>query len=87
MKTRAANWIWFRGRMLGPYLPWEVSLVLSKCRSVLVFDPAQGWMTPRGWNPGSTSVPVARPRSPSIASRARLWIWHRVFRRLLRLYH
>ena len=87
MEPRATNWIWFQGRVHGPYFPWEVSLVHSKLRSILIYDAEQGWVGYRAWDSHSASDLRACPEAPSQSIRVSLRFRHLLLRRMLGLCH
>lgn len=87
MEARATNWIWFNGRLHGPYFPWEVFLVHSKFRRFLIYDAEQGWLDYRAGDRCPIADPLARPEAPSRLSRARLRLRHLLLRRMLGLCH
>lgn len=87
MEARATNWIWFQGRMHGPYFPWEVFLVHSKFRRILIYDAEQGWVVYRAGDSHTASDPLARPEAPSQSARTTLRLRHLLLRRMLGLCH
>jgi len=78
-------WIWFENEVRGPYPPWEVELVASKCRHFLVFDRDGRWVRYGDWD--RQPVPGARPAPPPPVRRFSLGLSRLLFRRLLRVHH
>lgn len=87
METRATNWIWFQGRVHGPYFPWEVFLIHSKFRRFLIYDAEAGWVGYRAGGSQFASDPLARPEAPSRSARVWLRLRHLLLRRILGLFH
>lgn len=87
MEARATNWIWFHGRLHGPYFLWEVFLIHSKFRAFLIYDAKQGWVGYRAWDRSPIADSLVRPEVPSRLSRAGLRLRHLFLRRMLRLCH
>lgn len=87
MEPRATNWIWFQDRVHGPYFPWEVFLVHSKSRRILIYDAEQGWVGYRAWDSYFASDLRACPEAPSQLTRASLRFRHLLLRRVLGLFH
>ncbi len=79
------TWIWFEDEVRGPFPTWEVELVASKCRHILVCDRNGRWVRYGDWD--RQSVTGVRPAPPPPFRRFALALSRAVFRRLLRIHH
>ena len=87
MTESNGNWIWFLGRVLGPFPAWEIALLASKSRYFLVCDRHRRWLRYRDWDRHLSDIVDSPPAPPRLRVTVLLKIRHLVIRRILRLYH
>ena len=87
MKGDLPVWVWFRGKVLGPFLPWEVELMYSKARDILLYSNTRGWIKKEEWQISDQTQEIGRPEEPTDGKQRWFSLVYHFKRRVLGLFH
>jgi|GEM_PF-1971703 len=80
-------WVWFRGAVIGPFPPWEVDLMYSKARDLLLFSETRGWIKKTDWGEADRTTLKGPPKGPVKSEQLRFSLQYHIRRRVLGLFH